>query len=307
MRAFITGITGFIGSHVAELLLREGHQVLGVAPGGWHADAPTALTDAVELLPWDIRIPANDNLVSKVSALQPTAIFHFAAISIPALCGGEKPTDQANAVNVTGTANLLDLAEQVAKSPRVVFSSTSHVYGRVDRATARVTEDSKLDPISAYGQTKFACEQQIRQRVSAGRIEAVIARGFHHIGPRQPSGLMLTDWLEQLSDPEVREIQVRSTNSYLDMIDVRDAAVAYRLLATKGQSGEIYNLGSGNISNSGVVLKDILSIVERDVSVNAASNDERWNAIADNAKLCSIGWNPKIEYSQSVRDMLASG
>ena len=132
-------------------------------------------------------------MFESVQNFVPTVVFHFAAISIPSRCGTDQPTEQALAVNVAGTKHLLDLVERLPNSPRVVFSSTCHVYGRVDAANARVTEDADLDPISAYGQTKLICEQEILKRVNAKQIEATIARGFHHIGPRQPLGLILTD------------------------------------------------------------------------------------------------------------------
>ena len=305
MRSFITGITGFVGSHVGELLLRNGGEVLGAGYRGWRADTPSQLSSSVDLLRWDIREPASPDVRQRVLEFNPDVVFHFAAISIPALCGTDGPTDQAIAVNVNGTTHILDLVEQLPNKPRFVFSSTCHVYGRVDRDSAIVAETTALDPISAYGETKLQCEQEILRRNAAGLVNATIARGFHHIGPRQPSGLMLTDWLEQLLDPATSELQVRSTNSYLDMVDVRDAARAYEKLATQGLAGEIYNLGSGRTSNSGQVLRDLLSLVNRDLDVVAKSNDERWNTIAEISKLSSLGWEATTSYTQTLSDMLA--
>ena len=306
MRSLITGITGFVGSHVAELLLQGGGEVLGSGYRGWHTDAPDRLTAAVELLRWDIREPAPADVRQAVIDFNPDVVFHFAAISIPALCGTDGPTEQAIAVNVHGTSHVLDLIEQLSGRPRLVFSSTCHVYGRVDRDSAVVPETSQLDPISAYGETKLQCEREILRRCSDDTINATIARGFHHIGPRQPSGLMLTDWLEQLDDPEGHELHVRSTNSYLDMVDVRDAARAYETLATKGHVAEVYNLGSGRTSNSGEVLRDLLSLVDRDFDVVAKSDDERWNTIAEISKLNSLGWEASIPYQRTLKDMLAT-
>ena len=117
-------------------------------------------------------------------------------------------------------------------------------------------------------------------------------------------GLMLTDWLEQLDNEKATEIKVRSTNSFLDMVDVRDAARAYEILATRGEVGSIYNLGSGRVSNSGEVLREFLSMFDQELDVVANSNDERWNTIADISKLRSLGWSPEIEIKQTLRDML---
>ena len=106
--------------------------------------------------------------------------------------------------------------------------------------------------------------------------------------------------------PSCSELQVRNTNSFLDLVDVRDAARAYRLLATVPSSEIIYNLGSGRISKSGDVLDTILAEVEREFTVVARSTEEQWNPIADMSRLQSLGWQPTIEYSQTVRDMLAA-
>lgn len=306
LRSFITGITGFIGSHVAELFLSQGKEVLGAGYRGWRPGTPDELSSDIELLRWDIRKPAPPNIRQRVVEFNPDVVFHFAAISIPALCGTDSPTEQAIAVNVHGTSHLLDLVEELPGNPRTVFSSTCHVYGRVDRASAVVAETTELDPISAYGETKLECEQEILRRCAEGSVNATIARGFHHIGPRQPSGLMLTDWLEQLVDPKTQELHVRSTNSHLDMVDVRDAARAYEKLASSDQSGEIFNLGSGRVSNSGEVLKDLLRLADRDLAVIAKSDEERWNTIADISKLNSLGWEAATPYTTTLRDMLDS-
>lgn len=289
---------------MAELLLREGGEVIGAARAGWHDNAPSSLVDSAKLLQWDICDPANQTVIDRLRDYQPDVVFHFAAISIPALCGSDQPTPQALSVNFNGTRNLLDLVEKLPNSPTVIFSSTSHVYGRVTRENAKVTEDSALSPVSAYGQTKLKCEQEIRRRVESESIKGIIARGFHHIGPRQPSGLMLTDWLDQLADKNITQINVRSTNSHLDLVDVRDATQAYQLLATSGKNGETYNLGSGRIANSGDVLRVILSMADRKLKVVAGSEEERWNAIADVSKLNSLGWSPRIEPPQTIGDML---
>lgn len=306
MKAFITGITGFIGSHVAEHLLSEKDTVLGTARSGWHEDAPSTLVNAVELVPWDIGEAAPPDVLERVKTFDPDVVFHFAGISIPALCGGKDgPTDQAVRVNVHGTNHVLDLGNQLG-NPRVVFASTCHLYERVSGEQPFVTEDSPIVPTSAYGQTKANCEREILRRVRVSNLNACLVRGFHHIGPRQPSGLMLTDWLEQLQVPSCSELQVRNTNSFLDLVDVRDAARAYRLLATVPSSEIIYNLGSGRISKSGDVLDTILAEVEREFTVVARSTEEQWNPIADMSRLQSLGWQPTIEYSQTVRDMLAA-
>lgn len=292
---------------MAARVLQHGGEVLGAGFRGWRPDVPRDLADSIDLMRWDIRKPAPMEVAQRVQDFEPTVVFHFAAISIPSMCGTDCPTPQAIAVNVDGTSHILDLTEAVAAqqaaSPRFVFASTCHVYDRVTRSNAVVSEDATLAPVSAYGETKLQCEQEILRRTEAGKVSATIARGFHHIGPRQPSGLMLTDWLEQLGDPQLTQVKVRSTNSFLDLVDVRDAAEAYVMLSEVGKVAQTYNLGSGRVSNSGEVLRDILAMVDRPIEVVSNSDEERWNTIADVTKLQSLGWDASITYQETVRDM----
>ena len=305
MKALISGITGFIGSHVAELLLDNGENVIGVSHSTWLSTAPAKLKENVSLVSWDITKPADKSVLSTIRRFDPDVVFHFAGISIPYLCGRESPTEQALSVNVTGTNHVLDLACQLPE-PRFIFASTCHVYDRVTRNAPVVSEDAPIQPGSAYGQTKLQSEREILRRVSASELNACIVRGFHHIGPRQPNGLMLTDWLGQVRDPQSRMIEVRCDNSYLDLIDVRDAARGYSLVAQKGDPGGIYNMGSGKITKSGDVLGAILELVPREFQVKVGSTEEQWNPIADISKLQSLGWSPTTNYETTIRDMLSA-
>lgn len=308
MRVLITGVTGFIGSHVAELCISEGDQLIGITRSGrWRADVPPELAAKCRLRAWDIVQAGHAALFAEIQAFSPEVVYHFAGMSIPSQCGQETPTRQAFAVNVGGANHVLDMVQQLEPQPKFVFASTVHVYARVDSGDPYVSEDAPLDPISAYGKTKLACETNILGRMYGRKgVRASIVRGFHHVGPRQPQGLMLTDWLSQLATPGCVELKVKSTNSYLDIIDVRDAAVAYRLLGQGRFPDGIYNLGSGRISKSGDVLQAILKHLGRTVRVVEHSSVEQWNAIADIRKLRLLGWNPRRSYHDAIASMIAT-
>lgn len=305
LRVFITGVTGFVGSHLAELLLRSGDQVLGAtAQGKWRKNVPDTLPAAVRLLMWDVTHPAPAAVAATISEFAPDVFFHLAGMSIPRECGRGVPSPRAVSVNVVGTSHVLDLVHCVTSRPRFIFASTSHVYARVRSSAPRVTEQARIEPRTAYGETKHRAEQDIAGRIQRSGLDACIVRGFHHIGPRQPPGLMLTDWFEQIVKESNRVLHVRCLNSYLDLIDVRDASRAYRLLAECGTSGEIYNLGSGIIRRSGDVLDTILAKMGRKFRIIEASTAEQWNAIANIQKLRSLGWRPTLDYQQSLADMM---
>lgn len=308
MKALVTGITGFIGSHLAEALIDHGHQVLGLGrTGHWRHDTPAKVQQSAELQCWDLVNPASPDTQRVIIEFAPDVVFHLAAISIPSQCGHQTPTAEAIAVNVDGTAHLLDSLSTLNKLPKLIFTSSSHVYAPVDPANPIVSEDSPLSPQGAYGKTKLRGEELIQARMAENpHLQASIVRGFHHIGPRQPNGLMLTDWLNQLSDPACDSLHVKSTNSFLDLVDVRDAVNAYVLLAAQETPCGVYNLGSGQIFKSGNVLEEIFGILGRSVPVVEATSDARWNAIADVRKLRHLGWQPQRSYSDSIRAMIAN-
>lgn len=305
MKALITGVTGFIGSHVAELILRREGSVLGVARQDWSTDLPDNLRDGVDLLRWDIRLPSDEVLLRRVADFAPDVILHFAGLSIPASCGHDTPTALARHVNVDGTRHLLRLCEQLPDVPRFVFSSTCHVYGNVEASDPIVGEESPIQARNAYAQTKLECEQLISEWARQTSADTCLVRGFHHIGPRQPSGLMLTDWIDQIV-PGCTELSVRSTNSFLDLVDVRDAAEAYYLLATTQSCPTLCNLGSGQAVRSGDVLDALRELVGYPLSVRVMSEQPHWNPIADISILKSLDWQPRIHYEQSICDMMAS-
>ena len=304
MRALITGITGFIGSHVAELLLDRGQPVLGTTRDGWRLCAPRRLRE-VSLVRWDIVEPPDSELLQAIEQFAPDTVFHFAGRSIPSQCGTEEPTDEAREVNIGGTSRVLELVRSLDTAPRLIFASTCHVYRRVSPNAPYVDESAEIDPISAYGITKLQSEQLILDYVSRGQLDACIARGFQHVGPRQPRGLMLSDWFEQLTDTGLPRVTVKCLNSFLDMVDVRDAAQAYLLLAEAGVTGEVYNLGSGKVSRSGDVLEMLMACLKRRVAVTELRDEHQWNAIADIGRLSALGWRPKIDIERTLADMNA--
>jgi GDP-4-dehydro-6-deoxy-D-mannose reductase len=251
VRAFITGIAGFAGTFLAEHLLACGDAVQGCSlDGAWGRDAPSRVTREAGLVAWDINAELSPDLLSRIADFSPDVIFHLAAVSIPSECGKLEPTPQAIRVNVEGTSAVVDLAAALPSRPRVLLVSTCRVYAPVNFDNPYVAESSPPGPTSGYGKTKLAAEGVIRERGSAAGVEGIVIRAFNHAGPRQSPKLMLSEWCRQLvrgDDP----VQVKCLDGYLDMTDVRDVVSAYRLLAQRGQPGEVYNVGGGVSLRSG--------------------------------------------------------
>lgn len=303
MKALITGITGFAGTHLVEHLLSCGDEVLGCSRGGhWKARAPEQLVDSVRLLDWDIIDDPSNWCLTHCATFKPEVIFHLAAISNPGDCGNTEPTRQATAVNVAGSKNVCDLALRLSSRPRVVLLSSRHVYSPVTRGATSVAESFATEPSSAYGKTKLAAEGAALALAQSHGLGVVIARSFSHAGPRQQPPMMLAEWCAQLVGGE-SQLRVRNPNVWLDLSDVRDAVRAFRLLAEHGVSGEIYNVGSGRAVRSGDVAGKLLQLAAPAAELVAVETQQRFNPVADIRKLHrQTHWQAEIPLETTLRD-----
>lgn len=305
MRAFVTGVTGFAGTHLAEHLLECGDTVVGTATGSWRHDAPAALRRSMEVLRWDVSQPADDALRRRMDDLRPDAFFHLAALSVPGECGAQEPTPAALAVNVRGTEHAIDLA--AGRAARFLYVGSCYVYAPVETLaadpTTPVPEDAPLAPSDGYGRTKLAAERLVAEAVAAGRLDAVIARAFQHTGPRHSPRMMLPGWVRQFvqsADP----IQVGSFDTYLDLSDVRDVVRAYRRLMVEGVRGGVYNVGTGQVRRSGDIFALLRNRYDPARPVVERSPGRRLQPIADNQRLLALGWQPEISLERTLDDLI---
>lgn len=306
-RALITGVSGFAGGFLAEHLLACGEAVLGVAiEGRWDPDSSEAVRDRVELVAWDLGCPMgpSESVRRRIEAFQPTSIYHLAALSVPDDCGQSEPLPRAVAVNVEGTARLVDLAARLSSRPRLLFVSSAKVYAPV--AGPYVDETSPVGPRTAYGLTKLAGEDIVRAAVAGGQCEGVIVRAFQHTGPRQSPRMMLPEWAHQFAARPSGPVEVHTRDAVVDVTDVRDVVRAYRLLAARGTPGRVYNLGSGRPRRSGDVLNLLRRLAGPDRPIRETQPGAKQEFIANTARLRDqTGWQPEVSLEQTVADTWA--
>ncbi|MFH1918542.1 MAG: NAD-dependent epimerase/dehydratase family protein [Planctomycetota bacterium] len=308
-RALITGISGFAGGYLAEHLIECGDQVLGCSPNGaWEKASPEGLFDRVEVVAWNVGdsegIPQES--LRRIAAFRPDCIYHLAALSVPADCGRDEPVPLATAVNVDGTRRVLELAASFGWRPRVLFTSSSHVYAPVDSGSPQLREDTPLSPRTAYGRTKLAAEKEVRRAVAQGGCDAVIVRAFQHTGPRQSARMMLPQWAEQFARGGAEPIEVHTLDARIDLSDVRDVVRAYRLLAERGRSGEAYNVGSGHSRRTGDILDLLRDMADPDRPVVQRRPGFKQEPVADVTRLVqTTGWHAAVPLEQTVADTLA--
>ncbi|HQU42413.1 MAG: hypothetical protein B7Z73_09000 [Planctomycetia bacterium 21-64-5] len=309
MRALITGITGFAGGFLAEHLLACGDEVLGCSRRGqWPSWAGDELRRCVKVLSWDVGdADASAEMRTAIDDFSPDCVYHLAALSVPSDCGTNEPTQRAIEVNVRGTERVVDLAASLPHKPRLVFISTSHVYGRATKEHARYDETMPTTPPRAYGKTKLMAEETVRHRAAEHGLDAVIVRAFQHTGPRQEPRLMLPEWVEQIAGPSIDTVRVKHLDTWIDLTDVRDVVRAYRLLAERGESGGVYNVGAGVPRRTGAILDRLLKISGASPAVvELQPGPEKFDPIADIHRLqAATGWQPEISLDRTLGDTLA--
>ncbi|MBC8353444.1 MAG: NAD(P)-dependent oxidoreductase [Planctomycetes bacterium] len=306
MRAFITGVTGFAGSHLAEHLLECGDEVLGSSHRGqWNCDVPEAVQHSVSKFTWDLTTAADQTICRVVHDFQPEVVFHLAAISVPSECGTTEPTPLALASNVGGTQAIIELCRSLTIRPRVLLASSCHVYAPVSIESPVVAEDAPVDPARSYGKTKLLAEQEIQRAIETDKLDAIVARSFQHTGPRQSHRMILPDWIRQFTLSDDEPIRVGSLDTYLDLTDVRDICRGYRQLSVDGKRGNVYNVGSGICRRSGDLLEVIQQCAGSQREVIELEPGRRQHPIADISLLTQqTGWKSEIPLEQTVADTL---
>ena len=291
MRALVTGGRGFVGRWLAEHLEAEGDDVVAT---GEEVD----VTDAAAVR-------------ASIEEIRPEAIYHLAGWASV----GSSWCDPAATflVNANGVVHVLDAARRLDPAPRVLIVSSAEVYGNVQPAQLPLTEDTAVSPASPYAASKVAAEVAARQAFLGYGLPVCVVRPFNHIGPRQAPGFVVSDLAKRIVEAErsgASVLEMGNAAPRRDLTDVRDVVRAYRLLATHGQAGEIYNVCSGEdvligdlarrmIDLSGVPLELRPQSVElRPVDVPVLRGDASRIRAA-------TGWAPEIPLDQTLRDVLA--
>lgn len=294
MKSLITGINGFVGQHLASYLRSCGDEVRGTYVGS----QPSSELD----LKWEISQPATPSLIDTLKDFSPDVIYHLAAISHPGSCGDDLPTETCKAVNILGTRHVADLALALPSQPRVIFTSSSKVYGARTIEQPWAKEGDTLQPKGGYAHSKWAGENLLRDRIDQG-LQVVIARAFNHTGPGQSPIYLVPEWCQKVKDADGPQ-EVRSLATSLDLSDVRDVVRIYRLLAQKGTLGKAYNVGSGQAITTGDIWRTLCEIRGQQIEVTAEKAEASQQPIADVTKLHeAIGAIERITLRQTLEDV----
>ena len=309
MRVLVTGITGFVGGHLAEYLLAQGDNVSGCSR---HAQWPSHLahlSDRVRLLPCDLSDPQATSRLFEQAVYD--AVFHLAALANPRTCRLEP--ERARRDNVAATENLYEAIQHSGQRPRVLFVSTSYVYGQPRPEDIPVSDACPIRPEDPYGESKWAAEQLSSRYVAEHGLDIFRVRPFNHTGPRQPTYYVVPDWASQIALTEAGQrppwLSVGNLDTRRDYTDVRDVVRAYRLLIEKARADAVYNVGSG-VSRSGREILETLRGLSRaplkiESDPGRVRSGEAPEIVADSAPLRQLtGWQPQIDLRTTLDDTL---
>ncbi|MCS7220654.1 MAG: GDP-mannose 4,6-dehydratase [Anaerolineae bacterium] len=307
-RALITGISGFVGSHLAELLLAETDcQVAGTVLGDMSNVAH--LRERLTLYPAELS--RLDVVAYILEEVRPDFIFHLAAQPIPSLSARD-PWSTLEP-NIRMQLNILEAVVRLKLNSRVLVVGSSEEYGLVSPDQLPITEDTPLRPLNPYAVSKIAQDFLGLQYHLAHGVFAVRVRPFNHIGPRQRLGFVAPDLARQVAEAEAGlqppVVYVGNLDVYRDFSDVRDVVRAYWLALTKGEPGSVYNIGSGQVHSIREMLERLIALTGKQIEIRIDPQRTRPSEVprlvADASRFRQrTGWEPRIPFEQSLRDVL---
>jgi len=309
MRALVTGITGFAGSHLADYLLSQGVEVWGTIRWRSLSANLAHLTGKLHLVECDLR--DSTSVGSLLEQVRPDRIFHLAAQTfVPTSFHAPAETFIANTVS---QINLLEAVLRVCPEARTLVSGSSEEYGRVLPEELPVKETNPLRPLSPYAVSKAAQDLLAYQYHQSHGLYIVRTRAFNHEGPRRAEVFALSSFAKQIAEMEsgLREpvLLVGNLDSKRDFLDVRDVVRGYWLALELGEPGEVFNIASGHMWRIGDALDHLLALSKVRVEVRQDPARLRPSDVllmlgdATNFR-ARTGWTPEIPFEQTLRDLL---
>jgi GDP-4-dehydro-6-deoxy-D-mannose reductase len=308
VRALITGVSGFVGSHLAEYLLyNTDWRVAGTVYGPVNNVAH--LKDQVAIYPAELS--QRKVVTDLLQETRPNYVFHLAAQPSAALSRRDPWFTLEN--NIRVQLNILDVVAELDLESRVLVVGSSEEYGRVRPDDLPIDEDTPLRPMTPYAVSKIAQDYLGLQYYLSHGVATIRVRPFNHMGPRQSKGFVAPDFASQIAEIEAGlhppEVSVGALDVSRDLSDVRDIVRGYYLALTQGEPGEVYNLGSEREHTTRALLQALISLTKLDVRI--VQDPERLRpsdvprVVADCRKLrARTGWRAEIPFEQSLRDLL---
>lgn len=307
MRALITGITGFAGGYLAQILIDRGDEILGVARDeGYGLDH---LSQNITPVITDLCDPGA--VSGLLAEFRPEAIYHLAGQAFVPTAWADPWDTLEN--NIRPQLNILQAMVAQTSQARLLVVASNEVYGHVPLEELPVREDTSLRPDNPYGVSKVAQDVLALQYHLSHGVDVLRVRAFNHIGPRQSPYFVAASFSKQIAEIEAKRIapiiKVGNLDAQRDFTDVIDVMRAYALLVEHGAPGEAYNVGTGQAHSIGYLLDVLLDYTEADIRIEQDPVRMRPSDVpiiyADNKKLRKqTGWSPGYKFEDSLRRTL---
>jgi GDP-4-dehydro-6-deoxy-D-mannose reductase len=298
----VTGAAGFAGSHLIELLVGEGHDIIG-----WHrpGGTPPALAACVR---WEaVDLLDRAAVTAAIGRRRPATVYHCAGAAHVGRAWNS--TTQTLEVNVRGTHHLLEALTDAGLSPVVLIPSSAMIYRPSERP---LTEDAPVLPSNPYGLSKLA-QERLAVMAMADGLDVRVGRAFNHVGPRQHPSFAAAGFAKQIAEIEAGrrppEIVVGNLEARREATDVRDTVRAYRAIVERGTAGRHYNVSSGQAYAIGEILERLIAHARVPVHVRVDPARLRPNdvplLVGDPARLRDeLAWTPEIPLERTLADVL---
>ena len=298
MKIFLTGAEGFIGSHLAERLIKLGHKVKAFTfynfrgSNGWLDNIDKKLLKHLDIISGDIR--DYNFLERQIKGVD--VVYHLAAlIAVP--YSYHSPQSYID-TNITGTYNVLK-SSQKNNVPKIIITSTSEVYGTAQ--TVPIKESHPLNAQSPYAATKIAADQLALSFYKSFNLPVTILRPFNTYGPRQSARAVIPTIISQLINKN-KFVSIGNLKPRRDFTYIEDTVEAFVLAIKKNFSGEVINIGN----QFEISIKDILNIFKKDFNFDfkvvidkkrlRSNKSEVFRLLASDTKARKLlAWKPRYQ------------
>ena len=310
MRVLITGITGFVGSHLAEYALERGAIVVGSVRWRSRTENIDHIADRLELVRSELRDLSSVQRLVEVA--NPDRVFHLAAQSFVA-ASWENPAETV-ANNTLCQINILESLRALKARARILVTGSSEEYGLAHADELPIRETNPLRPLSPYAVSKVSQDMMGYQYFKSYGLPIIRTRAFNHEGPRRGDVFVTSSFAKQVAEIEAGArppvLSVGDLKPRRDYSDVRDIVRGYWMLLDRGEPGEVYNLCSGR---SWAIQEVLDFLLEESRVKNIAVHTDPARLRPSDVMLLegdprkierAVGWRVEIPFEQTLRELL---